>query len=103
MMGTITHFTATVTTYRMMSDPMMMHPGMMMPYREVPVQELRQFVLDMRSGKILPHTDDNVMALMASAPDLVHEFSKLRKKQRQQQLMLFIRRFNERYPLYFRE
>ena len=102
MMGTITHFTAAVTTYRMMSDPMMMHPGMM-PYREVPVQELRQFVLDMRSGKVLPYAEENVMSLMYTEPDLVREFSALRKKQRQQQLMLFIRRFNERHPLHFPE
>lgn len=102
MMGTITHFTAAVTTYRMMSDPMMMNPGMM-PYREVPVQELRQFVLDMRSGKVLPFSEDNVLTLMNSEPELVDAFLAQRKKQRQQSLMLYIRRYNERYRLYFPE
>lgn len=102
MLGTITHFTAAVTTYRMMSDPMMMSPGMM-PYREVPVQELRQFILDMRCGKVLPYTEENVLMLMSNATDLVNDFEKLKKKQRQQQLYLLIRRYNERHPIYFPE
>jgi len=102
MMGTITHFTAAVTTYRMMSDPMMMSPGMI-PYREVPVQELRQFILDMRSGAVVPYTEDNVLKMMGSEPDLVDAYLALRKKQRQQSLMLYIRKYNDRYPLYFPE
>lgn len=102
MMGTITHFTAAVTTYRMMSDPMMMNPGMM-PYREVPVQELRQFVLDMRSGVVVTYTEDNVLKMMGSEPDLIDAFLAQRKKQRQQSLMLYIRKHNDRYPLYFPE
>lgn len=103
LLGTITHFTALVTTYRMMSDPMMMHPGAMMPYREVPVQELRQFLLDMRTGRVLQYSEENALQLMSTDPDLVEEFSNLRKKQRQQSLILFIRKYNDRYPLYFPE
>jgi hypothetical protein len=102
MLGTITHFTAAVTTYRMMSDPMMMSPGMM-PYREVPVQELRQFILDMRTGKVLPYSEEHVLSLMTDADELVRDFEKLKRKQRQQQLILLIRRYNERFPLFFPE
>lgn len=102
IIGSICHFTAAVTTYRMMSDPMMMGPGMM-PYREVPVQELRQFIMDMRTGKVLAYTEEHVLSLMASDPELVERFNALKKKERQQQLLLFLRRYNDRYPLYFPE
>lgn len=100
--GAITHFTAAVTVYRTVSDPMMMNPGMM-PYREVPVQELRQFILDMRSGQVSPYTIDNTLALMPADRDLVDDFLKLKKKQQQEGLLLLIRKFNHRYPLYFIE
>jgi hypothetical protein len=104
LMGTITHFTAIITTYRMMSDPMMMtHPGMMMPYHEVPVQEMRQFLLDMRSGKVFPYSVEVAIDLMASDPELSDELRKMNKRKRQQNVMMSIRRFNERYPLYFPE
>jgi hypothetical protein len=100
--GAIAHFTAVVTVYQTVSDPMMMNPGMM-PYREVPVQELRQFILDMRSGQVSPYTIDNTLALMPADRDLVDEFLKLKKKQQQEGLLLLIRKFNDRYPVYFPE
>jgi len=100
--GAITHFTAAVTVYRTVSDPMMMNPGMM-PYREVPVQELRQFILDMRTGQVLAYTIENTLSLMPADRDLVDDFLKLKKKQQQEGLLLLIRKFNDRYPLYFPE
>ncbi len=103
ILGTIAHFTAAVTTYRMMSDPMMMAGPGMMPYSEVPVQELRQFLLDMRTGKIMAYTEENALSLISTDAELVEQFGALKKKQRQQQLLMFIRRFNDRKPLYFPE
>lgn len=102
VLGTITLFTAVVTTYQMVSDPMMMNPGMM-PYREVPVQEMKQFLLDMRSGQVVGYTIENTLNLMAGDADLTDEFLKLKRRKQQEGLLILIRKYNDRYPLYFPE
>jgi hypothetical protein len=59
--------------------------------------------LDVRNGKVLAYTEENALSLISTDAELVEQFGALKKKQSQQQLLLFIRRFNDRNPLYFPE
>ena len=100
--GAITLFSAAVTNYRVMNDPTMMNPGMM-PYQTMPVQELKQFLLNMQTGKVSPYTIENTLEMMISAPDLVAEFTQLKRKKQEEGLLLLIRKYNDRFPVYFPE
>jgi hypothetical protein len=100
--GAVTLFSAAVTTYRVVNDPTMMNPGMM-PYQTMPVQELKQFLLNMQTGKVSPYTIENTLEMMISAPDLVAEFTQLKRKKQEEGLLLLIRKYNDRFPVYFPE
>jgi len=62
--------------------------------------ELRQFILDFNTGKILEYDIKNVEMLLMNDPELHDEFSRLRSKKKQQLMFMYIRKFNERNPLY---
>jgi len=62
--------------------------------------ELRQFLLDFNSGKVLEYDSKNVLMLLMSDPELHDEYAKLRSKKKQQLRFMYVRKFNERHPLY---
>jgi len=120
IVGNICHFVANITTY---SNRYGAHspygyspygygyspygygysPYGYSPYGYSPNQrttELRQFLLDFNSGKVLDYESKNVQMLLMSDPELHDEYSKLRSKKKQQLRFMYIRKFNERHPLY---
>jgi len=62
--------------------------------------ELRQFLLDFNSGKVLEYDSKNVQMLLMSDPELHDEYAKLRSKKKQQLRFMYVRKFNERHPLF---
>ena len=67
------------------------------------VQEQR--VLDMETGSFLPVSAGGIYQAIQGDPELRAEFEALPKKERNQDVSVFrfVRRYNERHPLYFPE
>ena len=62
--------------------------------------ELKQFLLDFNTGKVLEYETKNVEMLLMSDPELHDEFARMRSKKKQQLRFVYIRKFNERNPLF---
>ena len=62
--------------------------------------ELRQYLLDMETGKVIDYTDKNIELILMRDPDLYQEFMSLKKKERKKLKFVFLRKYNEKHPLY---
>ena len=99
IMGNICHFVANVTTYsNRYNSPYGSPYGYGSPNHRT--TELKQFLLDFNSGKVLEYDNKNVEMLLMTDPEIHDEFSRLRAKKKQQLRFMYIRKFNERNPLY---
>lgn len=63
--------------------------------------ETRQYILDFETGKLYDYTVSNLELLFMKDTELYDEYNALRKKKKKQLKFLYIRKFNERNPLYF--
>ena len=111
MVGRICHFVATVTTYSPnYYDPYYYNPyysssyyynRYSMPQTNMTSTDLRQYVLDFETGDIMEYDEESVEVLLMKDPELADEYLSLSKRKRKQMKFVFIRRFNEKHPLYF--
>jgi hypothetical protein len=62
--------------------------------------ELRQFLLDFNTGKVMEYDNKNVEMLLMNDPELHDQYAGLRKKKKQQLRFMYIRQFNEKHPLF---
>ncbi|MDR2037040.1 MAG: hypothetical protein LBQ60_03870 [Bacteroidales bacterium] len=115
IVGNISHFVANITTYsnRYNSGPYG-YPYGYSPYGYSPygyypyggyspsyrTTELRQFLLDFNTGKVVEYDNKNVELLLIPDPELHDEYSGLRSKKKQQLRFMYIRKYNEKHPLY---
>lgn len=107
IVGRICHFVATVTTY----DTRYYDPYYYNPYdyyyrsggypTNTQSSEMRQYLLDFKGGKVYDYDLQNLDVLLMQDPELHDEFSQLSKKKRRQQKFVYLRKFNQRNPLYF--
>ncbi len=114
VVGSICHFVASITTY---SDRYNYGPygyGGYYPYGYSPygyspygysspsyrTTEMRQFLLDFNTGKVLDYDTKSVGILLMSDPELHDEYSGLRSKKQDQLKFMYIRKYNEKHPLY---
>jgi hypothetical protein len=103
-MGSICHFLATITvSYQPMYDPYYYNPYY---YYQgwnnasmVAKNEVRQFIMDFSTGKILDFDEKNVEILIMSDHSLYDEYMGLKRRKKQQLKFYYIRKFNERNPL----
>jgi hypothetical protein len=122
IIGNVCHFVANVTTYSNRYNspygyspygygyyPYGYSPYGYSPYGYSPygygspnyrTTELKQFLLDFNSGKVLEYETKNVEMLLMPDPELHDEFARLRSKKKQQLRFMYVRKFNERNPLY---
>ena len=122
IMGNICHFVANITTYNNRYNtpygyspygygyyPYSYSPYGYSPYGYSPygygspnyrTTELKQFIMDFNTGKVMEYDPKNVTMLLMNDPELHDEFAKLRSKKKQQLQFMYIRKFNERHPLY---
>jgi hypothetical protein len=103
-MGSICHFIANITTYQPnYYDPYYYNPNYY--YRnlnsssQTASTEMKQFIMDFETGKILDYNEESLEVLLMRDPQLHDEFAALSKKKKQQTKFLYIRKFNERNPL----
>jgi hypothetical protein len=63
--------------------------------------ELRQYLLDMETGKIMDYTNENLEIILARDKVLYEEFIKLSNKKKRQLKFLYLRKYNDNNPFYF--
>jgi hypothetical protein len=120
--GSICHFVADVTTYDNRSyspygsgyyDPYYYSPygygnyyspygSYYSPYgrNTMSKNEIKQYLIDFEDGKILEFDQKNTEILLMKDSQLYEEYVRLPRKDRKDLMFVFIRRFNEKNPLY---
>lgn len=63
--------------------------------------EMRQYLLDFETGKVLDYNLKNVEVLLMRDPELHDEFMALRKRKRKKSMFLYLRKYNDKHPLFF--
>lgn len=102
--GAICYFPAIIETYYNTGgfyDPFF-NGGMGMGMgNTVPTREVRDFLMDFNTGKIMPYSAEMVEELLQKNKTLYDEFMKLKRRQRREQASRYIRKFNEQQAIYF--
>ena len=122
--GSICHFVADVTTYDRYNNNYYYSPyGYYDPYYYSPYRyygsyypynpyyspyrsynnsrnELRQYVFDFETGKIMEFSVENVKLLLMKDPALYEEYVQLPRKKKKELMFVYVRKFNENNPLY---
>ncbi len=101
IIGSICHFVASVQRQIGVSDPFMNNDPFYNPQRFVYSTE--QLVLDFETGKILDFNVSTMDGLLSRDVELSKEFSALKKKQKRDSIFLYLRKYNEKHPIYFPE
>lgn len=100
LIGSICHFIAYHTdTYY----PSYNSYSMSYPYNSGPTTsttEMRQYMLDFNTGRVVYYDTDGLEALLMSDPELHDEFMQLSSRKKKQLKFVYIRKYNERNPLY---
>jgi hypothetical protein len=115
IVGSICHFVANLTTYNnnynpyssygypYYGNPYNPYSPYYSPYSNSGNTEMRQYLLDFKTGNVMEYDVESVQLLLMTDPTLHDEFASLRNKKQKQLKFLYIRKFNERNPLYFPE
>jgi hypothetical protein len=61
---------------------------------------MMQYLLDFKTGRLVAYDVEGLKFLLMNDPELHDEYSQLSKKKRKQMKFLYIRKYNERNPLY---
>jgi len=121
--GNICHFVADITTYDTQRnyyspygyyDPYYYSPYSYSGYGGYPYgsyyspygptqttrNELKQYIIDFESGKVMEFNVDNVELLIMKDASLYDEYVQLSKKKKKELMFVYVRKFNEKNPLY---
>ena len=101
IIGSIFHFVASVQRNIGVSDPFINNDPFYNPQHIVYSTE--QFVLDFETGKILDFNVQTMEALLFRDAELSKEFAALKKKQKRDGIFIYLRKYNEKHPIYFPE
>lgn len=73
-----------------------------MPYRPgtVSKNELVQYIIEFETGRMVEYETKAVEILLMKDPDLYQEFIQLRRKKKKQMMFFYLRKFNEKYPIF---
>lgn len=100
VMGRACHFIATITVVEDRYNNGNYGYG----YYNVPTTssrtEIYQFLMDFNTGKVFEYTVDNVLIVLMADAELYDEFNALSKKKKKDMKFLYLRKFNEKHPLY---
>lgn len=95
--GSICYLVASVTVYNTgFYDPMIGYP--MGGSRS---KEIREFVMNFYDGQVLEFKADRVEELLSRDVELYREFKELSRRQRREQIYRYVRKYNDRHPVYF--
>ncbi|HRG37313.1 MAG TPA: hypothetical protein PK289_02175 [Bacteroidia bacterium] len=94
VIGSLCHFTSEVVVVSY-QDPTYYGRGINNSYRE-----LKQFILNTESNSVNDFTVPAMEQALKSEPQLLNDFQKLRKKEKSNSIFIYLRKFNEKRPLY---
>lgn len=95
VIGSLCHLTSIVNVPVGYRDPMSINYGLNT------VNELRQFVLDTHTDKIFDFNVKTMETLLQQYdPELFTEFMALKKRKKNDSIFIYLRRYNDRHPLY---
>ncbi len=109
IVGRIGHFISDITVYQSYNDPYSRdnynnyyNSYYNRPYnnRTSRSKEMRQYLVNFENGLVMDYGRDEVKVILMEDPELHDEFSSLRKKKQKDLMFFFIRRFNDKHPLY---
>jgi hypothetical protein len=118
--GSICHFVADITTYdsRYYNSPYGYYDPYYSPYgysnyynpyspyyspyrqSNMSRNELKQYLIDFESGKVLEFDVENTELLLMKDNQLYEEYVQLPRKKKKELMFVYIRKFNEKNPLY---
>jgi len=120
--GNICHFVADITTYdnRYSNSPYGYYDPYYSPYSgygnyyspyyspysypygqsSMPRTEVKQYLIDFESGKVLEFDVDNTELLLMKDSQLYEEYVQLSGKKKKELMFVYIRKFNEKNPLF---
>jgi hypothetical protein len=114
--GSICHFVADITTYdsRSYSSPYGYYDPYYSPYgysnyynpyyspyrSTMSRNELKQYLIDFESGKVLEFDVDNTELLLMKDNKLYEDYVQLSRRKKKDLMFVYIRKFNENNPLY---
>lgn len=94
VIGSLCHFTSEVVVVSY-QDPTYYGRGINNSYRE-----LKQFILNTESNKVNDFTVASMEDALKTEPELLNDFMKLKKKEKTNSIFIYLRKFNEKRPLY---
>jgi hypothetical protein len=95
LIGTLSLFSAMVVQSSMRNEPL----GDMYAIQPS-FQELRQYVLDTQTNKIVDFDSKNMEVLLKNDAVLYEGFMKLKKRTKADSIFIYLRKYNETHPLY---
>jgi len=121
--GSICHFVADVTTYDSRYynspygyydpyyspygygnyyNPYSSYYSPYSPYRQSNIarSELKQYLIDFEEGKVIEFDVQNTQLFLMKDDELYEEYVQLSRKKKKELMFVYIRRFNEKHPLY---
>ncbi|MFH1005578.1 MAG: hypothetical protein V1781_08855 [Bacteroidota bacterium] len=101
IIGSIFHFVATVPVRTGNTNPYYNDYSFGSLQQYIYVSE--QFILDFETGKVVEFNISNMEELLQRDELLYKEFSALKKKQKKDSIFLYLRKYNEKHPIYFLE
>ena len=103
IVGNICHFLGTKTYLNSVRDPfysgMYGRYGMYGPSYTAST-EAQQYLLNFETGDILEYNATNLEQMLMRDPELHDEFTDLKRKKRNAKLFYYMRKYNEKHPLY---
>jgi hypothetical protein len=70
------------------------------PNQSTSTTEMRQYLFDFQNGRIVPYDSDGLEVLLMADPTLYDEYMQLSSKKKEQMRFIYVRKFNDRNPLY---
>lgn len=101
VLGSISHFVAVITVFfNNMNNPFYnpYYGGGTMPTTR---EEMRQMMLDFQTGRTTDFSQENFTQLLMRDSKLYDEYSRLKKSQKRDMMFLYLRKYNERHPIFF--
>lgn len=95
VIGTLSLFSALVTQAPLRNEPI----GDMYAI-EPSFTELRQFVFDTQTNKVFDFNVKNMELLLKNDAELYAQFMKLKKRKKGDSIFIYLRKYNEKHPLY---
>lgn len=95
VIGSLCHFTAYVSTGSFQHDPYNLGVNTQPGYAQ------EQFMVDILMGRILPFSPIAMEFVLQRSDKLLAEWNALSKKKKKNSAFLYLRKYNQEFPLYF--